>query len=54
MECSINSMSSLSKKTGSEIALEIDSVQIGWIENGIPDSGIKIGLMAEWKNKLGI
>ncbi|MGP1384150.1 MAG: hypothetical protein ACTS2F_11370 [Thainema sp.] len=41
-----------SKETESTVALELDNVQIGWIEAGVSDSGIKETFLEEWEQNL--
>ncbi|NEQ42485.1 MAG: hypothetical protein F6K00_02545 [Leptolyngbya sp. SIOISBB] len=48
----INYLEKYSKETDSTISIEIDGTQIGWIENGISDTGITETLLMEWEKIL--
>jgi hypothetical protein len=48
----ISALADLSKKTGHEIAFELDSSQIGWIERGVVDRSLREGLIEEWEKSL--
>ena len=48
----IHAVAAFSKRTGHEIAFELDGSQIGWIENGIVDNSLREGLLEEWEKTL--
>ncbi len=42
-------LSDLSKSSGCEIVIELEGIEIGWIQNGIPDEGILVVFLKEWR-----
>jgi hypothetical protein len=48
----ISALAAFSKRTGHEIAFELDGAQIGWIENGVVDNSLREGLLEEWEKSL--
>jgi hypothetical protein len=42
----------VSARFGSTFSVELDNVQVGWIDSGTFDKGIEIGLIGEWERVL--
>ena len=52
VEAIVTALCELSNHTGAQIGLELGGDQVGWIQNGIPDTGISLVLLGEWKKGL--
>ena len=51
-EATVEAMTRFAKDTSHEISFELDGGEVGWIENGEPDSLLTEGLLDPWRQSL--
>jgi hypothetical protein len=48
----VDALAIFSAETRHEIAFELNGAQGGWVEKGVPDNSLLVGLLEEWERSL--